>query len=80
MTTIIGRVVWFNNVKGFGFIRHSGGEIFVHYSAIQVDGFKGLKEDEVVEFEIGAGPGGKPQAQNVTVQRWQREQKIVTQA
>ena len=75
--TIKGTVVWFNNAKGFGFIKHAGGEIFVHYSAIQADGFKGLKEDDVVEFEIGSGPGGKPQAQNVRVQP---EQKITAEA
>ena len=61
-----GTVKWFNDAKGFGFIQQSGGEdVFVHYSAIQGEGFKTLAEGQVVEFEIVEGPKGK-QAANVT--------------
>jgi cold shock protein len=60
-----GRVKWFNNSKGYGFIeREVGGDVFVHYSAIQGDGFKTLNEGEAVEFEITEGSKG-PQAVNV---------------
>ncbi len=56
---------WFNNSKGYGFIEQdSGGDVFVHYSAIRQDGYKTLKEGEEVEFEIKQGPKG-PQAENV---------------
>ena len=61
-----GTVKWFNEAKGFGFIAQSEGEdVFVHYSAIQGEGFKTLSEGQVVEFEIVEGPKGK-QAANVT--------------
>ncbi|MBI2682123.1 MAG: cold shock domain-containing protein [Acidobacteriales bacterium] len=61
-----GKVKWFNNAKGFGFIgRDDGPDVFVHYSAIQSDGYKTLKEGDDVEFEIGQGSKG-PQAENVT--------------
>lgn len=60
-----GTVKWFNETKGFGFISHEGGEdVFVHYSAIQSEGFKTLAEGQAVEFEITDGPKGK-QASNV---------------
>ena len=60
-----GTVKWFNNTKGFGFIEHEeGGDVFVHYSAIDSDGFKTLKEGEAVEFELSDGPKG-PQASKV---------------
>jgi cold shock protein len=60
-----GKVKWFNNKKGFGFIeRSSGGDVFVHYSAIQTDGYRTLKEGEDVEFTITEGPKGF-QAENV---------------
>lgn len=60
-----GRVKWFNDTKGFGFIQQESGEdVFVHYTAITGDGFKTLKEGEEVEFEITQGPKG-PQASNV---------------
>ena len=61
-----GKVAWFNNAKGFGFIEREGGsDVFVHYSAIQSDGYKALKEGDTVEFAIVIGPKGKPQADAV---------------
>jgi CspA family cold shock protein len=60
-----GTVKWFNDRKGFGFIRlESGDDVFVHYSALQGEGFKSLKEGENVEFEVVQGAKG-PQASNV---------------
>jgi CspA family cold shock protein len=60
-----GRVKWFNNKKGYGFIEtDSGTDVFVHYSAIEGGGFKSLAEQELVSFEVEAGPKG-PQAVNV---------------
>jgi len=55
-----GKVKWFNNAKGFGFIREDGREedIFVHYSSIQGDGYKSLKNGEDVDFRISNGPKG----------------------
>jgi len=61
-----GTVKWFNDAKGFGFIQQeSGPDVFVHFSAIQQDGFKSLAENDRVQFEIVEGPKG-PQAANVT--------------
>ncbi len=61
----LGKVKWFNDSKGFGFIeRRDGGDIFVHYSAIQCDGRKTLHEGQEVEFDIYEGQKG-PEAQNV---------------
>lgn len=60
-----GKVKWFNAEKGYGFIEREGGEdVFVHFSAIQMDGFKSLEEGQLVEFEIVEGSRG-PQAANV---------------
>ena len=61
-----GTVKWFNDAKGYGFITPDDGseDLFAHFSAIQMQGFKTLKEGEEVEFEITQGPKG-PQASNV---------------
>jgi CspA family cold shock protein len=60
-----GKVKWFNNAKGYGFIqRASGDDVFVHHSAIQATGFKSLAEGETVEFTVTKGPKGL-QAENV---------------
>jgi len=61
-----GTVKWFNATKGYGFIqREQGGDVFVHYSAIQVDGYRSLNQGDAVEFEVQEGPKGL-QAANVT--------------
>jgi CspA family cold shock protein len=61
-----GKVKWFNAEKGYGFIeREDGPDVFVHYSAIQSEGFRSLNQGDVVEFEIVEGPKGL-QAANVT--------------
>ena len=60
-----GSVKWFNDAKGFGFIAQENGEdVFVHHSAIEMDGFRSLNEGDSVEFEITQGPKGL-QARNV---------------
>ena len=61
-----GTVKWFNAEKGFGFIAQEDGgdDVFVHYSAIQTNGYKSLDENQKVEFDVVAGPKG-PQAENV---------------
>ncbi len=60
-----GKVKWFDSKKGYGFIeREDGDDVFVHFSAIQDDGFKSLEDGEEVEFEIVEGDRG-PQAENV---------------
>ncbi|MEK7285751.1 MAG: cold-shock protein [Nitrospirota bacterium] len=61
-----GHVKWFNASKGYGFItQENGGDVFVHFSAIQTEGFKSLAEGQEVEFEVTSGAKG-PQAANVT--------------
>jgi cold shock protein len=62
---VTGKVKWFNNAKGYGFIGRDGGaDVFVHYTAIVADGYKTLQEGDSVEFEIVQGQKG-PQAANV---------------
>jgi len=62
---VLGSVKWFNQEKGYGFIeREDGGDVFVHFSAIQEEGFKTLNEGQKVEFDIVEGARG-PQAANV---------------
>jgi CspA family cold shock protein len=62
-----GTVKWFNDGKGYGFIESDGGsDVFVHFSAIQSEGFKSLSEGQRVEFEITTGPRGQ-QASNVVL-------------
>ncbi len=54
-----GRVKWFNDVKGYGFIERDGGpDVFVHYSSIEAEGFRTLKPNDEVEFELEEGPKG----------------------
>ncbi len=66
MSQYKGEVKWFNNAKGFGFLgRQDGPDVFVHYSSIQLDGYKSLKEGDAVEFDIIQGSQG-PQADKVS--------------
>jgi len=59
MARITGTVKWFNDAKGFGFIKQDGGEdVFVHHTAIESEGFRSLAEGDVVEFEVTRGPKG----------------------
>lgn len=61
-----GTVKWFNNQKGYGFISdEAGNDVFVHFSGLNMDGYKSLNEGEAVEFEVVEGAKG-PQAANVT--------------
>jgi CspA family cold shock protein len=62
-----GTVKWFNAEKGYGFISHEGGDdVFVHFSAIEGDGFKSLDEGQAVSFAMTAGQNGKKQASNLS--------------
>ena len=62
---ITGKVKWFNNAKGYGFIQRASGEdVFVHFSAIQAEGYRSLQEGSEVEFDVQQGPKGL-QAVNV---------------
>ncbi|MEU7475310.1 cold-shock protein [Lentzea sp. NPDC042327] len=62
----LGTVKWFNSEKGYGFIATDDGpDVFVHYSAIQMDGFRTLSEGDRVEFEVQAGRDGRSQASDV---------------
>jgi CspA family cold shock protein len=66
MGTFQGKVVWFNNAKGFGFLaREDGPDIFCHFSAIEKERYKTLSEGEQVAFDVVQGKDGKPQAANV---------------
>ncbi len=66
MERLKGKVKWFNNAKGYGFIGHDGGnDVFVHFSSILSEGYKSLQEGDDVEFEITQGQKG-PQADKVT--------------
>ena len=68
MSTYEGTVKWFNNAKGFGFLGREGGpDVFVHYTAIQTDGYKSLKEGDQVEFAVVQGGTGRPQADSVKI-------------
>ena len=65
MSRITGRVKWFNDAKGFGFVQQDNGpDVFVHHTAISMDGFRSLQEGDRVEFELKEGPKGL-QAANV---------------
>jgi CspA family cold shock protein len=60
-----GKVKWFNEQKGFGFIEQEGGpDVFAHYSSIKAEGFKTLAEGQAVEFDVTQGPKG-PKAENI---------------
>lgn len=65
MTAVTGKVKWFSNTKGYGFIEQENGpDVFVHYTAIEGEGFRSLQEGDPVDFEIVAGEKG-PKASNV---------------
>ncbi|OGW77670.1 MAG: hypothetical protein A3J52_04030 [Omnitrophica bacterium RIFCSPHIGHO2_02_FULL_49_9] len=75
MAAVTGKVKWFSNVKGYGFIEQEGGQdIFVHYSVIEGEGYKTLSEGDVVRFEIVQGEKG-PQATKVVRESQAADQK-----
>lgn len=66
MTRVTGKVKWFNNSKGYGFIEQPGeSDVFVHYSSIKEEGYKTLTQGDAVEYDVMDGPRGL-QAENVT--------------
>ena len=75
MAAVKGKVKWFSNVKGYGFIEQEGGpDVFVHYSSIQGEGYKKLEEGDEVSFEITQGEKG-PNAQNVVKEKQETQPK-----
>lgn len=76
MSATKGKVKWFSNVKGYGFIEQDGGgqDVFVHYSSVQGEGYKTLEEGDPVTFEIAQGAKG-PQATNVIREKAVAEKK-----
>ncbi len=66
MPRIVGEVKWFNNIRGYGFLGYEGGsDVFIHYSAIDADGYKSLTAGDQVSFDIVEGERGKPEAAKV---------------
>lgn len=66
MAQFKGEVCWFNNAKGYGFLRsNQTQDVFCHYSAIQKEGYKSLREGEAIEFDVVQGESGRQQAANV---------------
>jgi len=77
MAQFNGHVQWFNNAKGYGFLGRDGeADVFCHYSAIQTEGYKYLKEGDTVEFDLAVGASGKVQAENVRRLRFSREGSV----
>ena len=74
MAQFRGEVKWFNNAKGYGFLgRDEGPDVFVHFSAVQVDGYKSLQEGDAVEFDVIQGEKG-PQADQVSLVKGRQEE------
>jgi len=81
MAQYTGTVKWFNNAKGFGFLgREGGADVFVHYSSIQSDGYKSLKEGDEVEFDIIEGSKGQQADQVVRIKSATAAQPVAAQA
>lgn len=73
MAQFKGKVEWFNNAKGYGFLAREGGkDVFVHHTAIQARGFRSLSEGDLVEFDVIDGRGGPQADQVVVVERVRR--------
>ena len=67
MAQFKGTIAWFNNDKGYGFVsQESGPDLFIHYTALQSEGYKSLQKGDSVDFDVERGPTGKEQAANVT--------------